>query len=185
MSLPAALFSFYFVDGIGFKKTVWLIATCLSTGLTMRLGTLFHDGSNGESCDNNITIDADFSDWYCSAPIWNYYVALLGNIIISFGAGLKCGMPSKLASQWFELWEKDLANSIASLADTLGVMLACLLSPIIAKEPSDLKYLQILFALPAYIAALCTCFIRKEGYNLNLEKMSFKVHSTVRQSQHS
>ena len=175
MSLPAALFSFYFVDGIGFKKTIWLIATCLSTGLTMRLGTLLHDGSNNKSCHKNITMDADFIDWYCPAPNWNYYVALLGNVIISFGAGLKCGMPSKLSAQWFQPWEKDLANSIASLADTLGVMLACLLSPIIAKEPSDLKFVQIFFAIPAYVAAICTCFIRTEGYILNREEMSFKV----------
>ena len=175
MSLPAALFSFYFVDGIGFKKTVWLIAMCFSIGLTMRLGTLFHDGSKNENCDKDSPVDAEFPDWYCSAPIWSYYVALFGNLIISFGAGLKCGLPSKLASQWFEPWEKDLANSIASLADSLGVMLACLLSPIIAKQPSDLKYLQIYFAISAYFAAFCTALIRKEGYILKLQEMSFKV----------
>ena len=175
MSLPAALFSFYFVDGIGFKKTVWLIAGFVSIGLTLRLGTLFHDGSKNEHCEKDSPIDSEFPDWYCSAPIWSYYMALFGNVIISVGAGLKCGLPSKLAAQWFEPREKDLANSIASLADSLGVMMACLLSPIIAKEPSDLKYLQIYFAILAYFAAFCTGFIRKEGYIMKLQEMSFKV----------
>ena len=175
VSIPAAFFSFYYVDGIGFKKTMWMIAASSCSGLTMRLGTLFHEGTNNEFCQKNITIDPDFPDWYCPAPNWSYYVALFGNVLMSIGAGLKCGLPSKLASQWFESNERDLANSIASLADTLGIMLACLLSPLFVKKPSDLKKLEIYFAIPAYIGSFGTLFIQKEGYILKPEEMSFKV----------
>ena len=44
----------------------------------------------------------------------------------------RTGLPSKLTAQWFEPNEYDIANSMASLADPLGTMIACLFAPFIA-----------------------------------------------------
>ena len=86
----------------------------------------------------------------------------------------RAGLPSKLTAQWFEPYEYDIANSLASLADPLGTMITCLLAPFIAKEPSDLLYLQIYFAIPVFVSFAGSLFIRQEGFNNEINKQSFK-----------
>ena len=83
-------------------------------------------------------------------------------------------MPTKLTAQWFEPNEYDIANSLASLANSLGTMISCLLAPFIAKEPSDLFYLLIYYAIPVFISFIGSLFIRQEGYNKKVNEQSFK-----------
>ena len=83
-------------------------------------------------------------------------------------------MPSKLTAQWFELNDYDIANSLASLADPLGTMIACLFAPFIAKEPSDLLHLQIYFAIPVFLSFAGSLLIRQEGYKNEVNEQSFK-----------
>ena len=89
--------------------------------------------------------------------------------------GLRAGLPSKLTAQWFKPKEYDIANTLASLADPLGSMVTCLLVPFIAKEPSDLLYLQVYFSIPVFLSFIGSLFIREEGYKNEANKQSFKV----------
>ena len=140
------------------------------------LATIFHDGSNYESCYQNKSIaDIEYLNWYCPSPEWGYPVALFGMIITSIAVGLRAGLPSKLTAQWFEPKEYDIANSLASLADPLGTMIICLLAPFVAKEPSDLWYLQVYFAIPVFLSFAGSLFIRQEGYKTDIKEQSFKV----------
>ena len=96
-------------------------------------------------------------------------------IISSIAIGLRAGMPTKLTAQWFEPNEYDIANSLASLAQPLGTMMTFLLAPFIAKEPSDLFYLLIYFAIPVFLSFIGSLFIRQEGYNSKVNQQSFKA----------
>ena len=89
--------------------------------------------------------------------------------------GLRAGLPTKLTAQWFKPNEYDIANTFASLADPLGTMITFLLVPFIAKEPSDLWYLQVYFAIPVFISFIGSLFIRQEGYKNEIREQSFKV----------
>ena len=143
----------------------------LGTGI--RLGTMFHDGSKIENCPNQT--DAENSDWYCGAPSWCYPVAIVGTAMAAVGQPFMLVLPTKLAAQWFNPDERDIANSIAALANPLGIMVASILAPIIVNEPSDLKYLQIYFAIPVLLSFITSLFIRQEGYHLEEKEDSFKV----------
>ena len=139
------------------------------------LATTFHDGSRYESCESNETID-DFehSNWYCPAPFWAYPVALFGSIIASIGGSAIGGLPTKLAAQWFEPKEYDIANSIASSAGPFGTILVGFLAPLIAQEPADLSNLQVYFSIPILLAFIGSLMIRREGYDIQLNEQSFK-----------
>ena len=97
-------------------------------------------------------------------------------VITTISMGLRAGLPSKVTAQWFKPNEYDIANTLASLADPLGTMTACLLAPFIVKEASDLWYLQVYFAIPVFLSFMGSLFIRQEGYkNEQPNKQSFKV----------
>ena len=95
-------------------------------------------------------------------------------LITAIAKAFRAGMPTKLTAQWFEPNEYDIANSLASLAHPLGTLITCLLAPFIAKEPSDLFYLLIYFAIPVFLSFIGSIFIRQEGYNIKVSKQSFK-----------
>ena len=199
--LPVGLFTLYFVDFIGLKKTFWISTSLNVIGTGLRLGraskrllldralrnflhqsdtpilaTAFHDGSNYESCHKNQSIaDVEYSNWYCPSPGWGYPVALLGMVITSIAMGLRSGLPTKVTAQWFKPKEYDIANTFASLADPLGTMITCLLAPFVAKEPSDLWYLQVYISIPVCLSFIGSLFIRQEGYENEINKQSFKV----------
>ena len=137
--------------------------------------TLFHHGSTYDIFDENTTFsDVEYSNWYCPSPEWGYPVSLFGMIITAISMSFRTGLPSKLTAQWFEPNEYDIANSMASLADPLGTMIACLFAPFIAKEPSDLLHLQIYFAIPVFLSFFGSLLIRQEGYKNEVNDQSFK-----------
>ena len=135
--------------------------------------TIFHDGSNYQNCAYNET-DVEFTNWHCSSPEWGYPVALFAMAIISVPNAVRAGLPTKIAAQWFQPNEYDLANSLTSSADTLGTMITCVVAPFIVKEPSDLSNYQLYFAIPVFISFIGSLFIRQEGYNKDVNKQSFK-----------
>ena len=138
---------------------------------------MFHDGSVIENCPNQsiYIIDEDVPDWLCAAPSWSYPVAIVGTAIAAIGQPFMLVLPTKLAAQWFDPAERDIANSIAALANPLGIMVASILAPIIVNEPSDLKYLQIYFGIPVLLSFITSLFIRQEGNHLEEKEDSFKV----------
>ena len=136
--------------------------------------TIFHDGSDDENCDRNIS-DVDYPNWHCPSPEWGYPVAVFSMILISISASFRAGLPSKLTAQWFEPNEYDIVNALASLADVFGTMIIFLIVPFVAKEPSDLLYLQVYFAIPVFLSFIGSLFIMREGYKNEVNEQSMKV----------
>ena len=100
---------------------------------------------------------------------------MFGNIITSVGTSIIGGLPSKLAAQWFKPTEYDIANSLACTAAPFGTIITFIAAPFIAKEPDDLLYLQVFFAIPIFLAFIGSLFIKRDGYNSKVTNQSFKV----------
>ena len=116
----------------------------------------------------------DFPQWYCPSLNWNYYVALFGSIITAISLGFRPCLSTKISAEWFSPCEHDTVNSLASLADLLGITLAFLIVPFVAKEPSDLLYLQVYTLIPIIISFIGSLFIQREGYNAEVRDHSLK-----------
>ena len=96
-------------------------------------------------------------------------------ILTAISAAFRAGLPSKLTAQWFEPNEYDIANTVASIADVFGTFIIYLLVPFVTKEPSDLIFLQVYFAIPVFLSFVGSLFIRQEGYKNEVNAQSIKV----------
>ncbi|XP_078717452.1 solute carrier family 49 member A3 isoform X1 [Lampetra fluviatilis] len=66
--------------------------------------------------------------------------------------------PTKLAAVWFPDSQRATANTLASMSNPLGILLANVLSPIIVYEADQIPMMLYLYCLPAVLAcALATC----------------------------
>ena len=92
----------------------------------------------------------------------------------SIPTAVRTGLPTKIAAQWFQPNEYDLANSLASSADLIGPLITYIIAPIIVKEPSGLLHYQVYSAIPVFLSFIGSLFIRQEGYNKDINKQSFK-----------
>ena len=127
-------------------------------------------------CFGNGTIaDIEYQNWYCPIPNWGYVVELFGSVIISIGWSVICLLATKLVATWFEPNEYDIANSLASMSQIFGTIVSFLVAPLIVKEPVDLSYLQIYFAIPIIISFIGSLFIRRDLQINNLTEKSFKA----------
>eukprot|EP00794_Sanderia_malayensis_P003759 gene3759-4281_t len=84
---------------------------------------------------------------------YRFWVALFGQIIAASSQPLVLPMPTKVAAVWFGENERTTANTIAFVANPIGVLVASAIAPAIAKQPSDIKLLMIIFTIPAVLAA--------------------------------
>lgn len=123
----------------------------------------------------NGNLKTDFPEWYCPSPDWNYKFALIGSAISSIGYGFGAAVPSKLTAEWFSQSEYDLVNSLASLADSLGAMLAFLILPFIAREPSNLLHVHLFIVIAIVLSFIGSLFIKQEGYNFEVRDQSVKA----------
>ena len=117
----------------------------------------------------------DFPEWYCPSPDWNYKLALIGPAISSIGYGFGAAVPSKLTAEWFSKSEYDLANSLASSADSFGAVLAFLIMPFIAREPSNLVHVHLCIVIAIVLSFIGSLFIKREGYNFEVRDQSVKA----------
>eukprot|EP00112_Aurelia_sp_Birch-Aquarium-sp1_P006096 Seg1681.7 transcript_id=Seg1681.7/GoldUCD/mRNA.D3Y31 product="Solute carrier family 49 member A3" protein_id=Seg1681.7/GoldUCD/D3Y31 len=95
---------------------------------------------------------------YSIAPKYNYWMALGGQVIAAISQPLVLAMPTKLAAQWFGDNERTVANTMASLANPLGVLLASALAPVLVKTSKDVPFMLVIFSIPAILAALMATF---------------------------
>ena len=96
-------------------------------------------------------------------------------ILVAISASFRAGLPSKLTAQWFDPNEYDITNALACAADPIGTLIIFLVVPLVAKEPSDLLYLQVYFAIPVFLSFIGSLFIRQEGYKNEVNEQSMKV----------
>ncbi|XP_028391579.1 solute carrier family 49 member A3-like [Dendronephthya gigantea] len=131
-ALPFAMVSAWFIDTYGLRKGILLAAFLNGLGSCLRvLGTIRH------------LSDAN-----------RFAIALIGQSLAAIAQTLLLPSPPKLAALWFGESERVLANMISSTSNTVGIMLANILAPVIVKTYKDIPVLLGMFAIPAVLALI-------------------------------
>ncbi|XP_012717305.3 solute carrier family 49 member A3 [Fundulus heteroclitus] len=85
--------------------------------------------------------------------------AMLGQTLGALAQPLIIFTPTKLAALWFPDHQRATANMIASMSNPLGILLANIISPVVAKTSAQIPNLLLAYAVPACI----TCFLATVG----------------------
>ena len=162
VGIPVGFVAIYCVDIIGLRKSIWIAAAFNLAGSVVRLSTLFHE-------------ELDQNGNFIAAPNWCYPVALVGTAIMAVSQAFILVIPTKMASQWFQADQRLLANSLSSLSNPLGMMIAAVTAPIIVKSASDLWIQALIFAIPVVLGLLASFFIPGEGNYLSGTGLKTKI----------
>uniref|UniRef100_H2Y906 Major facilitator superfamily (MFS) profile domain-containing protein n=1 Tax=Ciona savignyi TaxID=51511 RepID=H2Y906_CIOSA len=81
-------------------------------------------------------------------------LVFLGQIIAAFAQPFMLFAPTKLAALWFKEDQRAIANMLATIANPLGIMLANILSPILARTSDDILFMLAIQCIPAGVASL-------------------------------
>lgn len=93
-------------------------------------------------------------------PQWAVFPMVMGGqTLCALAQPLVIFAPTKLAALWFPDDQRATANTIASMANPLGMLFANIFSPMIIHYSSNLLMLLIIYAIPATIA----CFLATVG----------------------
>lgn len=88
-----------------------------------------------------------------------YGVVMLGQTLAALAQPLIIFTPTKLAALWFPDHQRATANTIASMSNPLGILLANIISPMIAQRNELIPALLLAYAVPACII----CFLATVG----------------------
>ncbi|XP_037833550.1 solute carrier family 49 member A3 isoform X1 [Kryptolebias marmoratus] len=86
-------------------------------------------------------------------------VVMLGQILGALAQPLIIFTPTKLAALWFPDHQRATANMFASMSNPVGILIANLVSPAIAKTPAQIPTLMQAYAVPTFII----CFFASLG----------------------
>lgn len=86
-------------------------------------------------------------------------VVMLGQTLGAVAQPLIVFAPTKLAALWFPEHQRATANMIASMSNPLGVLLANIISPMLAQTSAKIPTLLIVYASPACLI----CFLATVG----------------------
>ncbi|KAM3612005.1 uncharacterized protein V6R79_000852 [Siganus canaliculatus] len=86
-------------------------------------------------------------------------VVMFGQTLGALAQPLVIFAPTKLAALWFPDHQRATANTIASMSNPLGILLANILSPFIAEKAAQIPLLLIVYTIPACII----CFLATVG----------------------
>lgn len=81
-------------------------------------------------------------------------VGICGQAIAAVAYPFIMFLPTKVAAAWFPDNQRGLATTIGVMSNPLGVLLANLISPQIATDPSHVIRVNIMTALPSLIACV-------------------------------
>ncbi|XP_027865370.1 solute carrier family 49 member A3 [Xiphophorus couchianus] len=79
---------------------------------------------------------------------------MLGQTLGALAQPLIIFTPTKLAALWFPDSQRATANMIASMSNPLGILLANIVSPVIAETSAQIPKLLLAYAVPACITCL-------------------------------
>ncbi|XP_077588503.1 solute carrier family 49 member A3 [Stigmatopora nigra] len=100
---------------------------------------------------------------FCPSPFaYIYYpVVMAGQVLAALAQPLIIFTPTKMAALWFPDHQRATANMLASMANPLGLLVANVVSPAIAYQPSQIPRLMLVYAVPScFICFLATVGIR-------------------------
>ncbi|XP_077435045.1 solute carrier family 49 member A3 [Vanacampus margaritifer] len=89
----------------------------------------------------------------------HYAVVMLGQTLAAVAQPLIIFTPTKMAALWFPDHQRATANTIASMANPLGILMANLVSPAIAHTSDRIPVLMLAYSIPACVA----CFLATVG----------------------
>nr|XP_002123744.1 solute carrier family 49 member A3 [Ciona intestinalis] len=85
-------------------------------------------------------------------------LVFVGQVIAAFAQPFMLFAPTKLAALWFKEDQRAVANMLATIANPLGIMLAGITSPVLAKTKDDILYMLCIQCIPAGVATLMATF---------------------------
>eukprot|EP00064_Thunnus_orientalis_P022131 superscaffoldBa00007198_g22316 len=88
-----------------------------------------------------------------------YIVVMSGQTLGALAQPLIIFTPTKLAALWFPDHQRATANTIASMSNPLGVLLANIMSPMMAETSARIPTLLLAYAIPACVI----CFLATVG----------------------
>ncbi|GFO44746.1 major facilitator superfamily domain-containing protein 7-like [Plakobranchus ocellatus] len=135
-SIPSGLLASWMLDTFGLRASIICAALLNLVGSVLRNITVF-----------------DF------VPDSNRFaVLILGQTIAACGQTFIMFTPAKIAALWFPDDQRTLATTIASMSNTLGVLAANVLSPVVVKEPSEIPILLYVCSGLSVLGAVMSIF---------------------------
>ncbi|XP_013856611.1 major facilitator superfamily domain-containing protein 7, partial [Austrofundulus limnaeus] len=129
--------------------TTWLLDTC-GLRVTLVLGAWLN--MLGALLRFIATLDLPDSDLV-------FPLVMLGQTLGALAQPLVIFAPTKLAALWFPDHQRATANMLASMSNPVGVLLANLISPAVAKTSTQIPALMQAYAVPSFFI----CFIASLG----------------------
>ncbi|XP_061690300.1 solute carrier family 49 member A3 isoform X1 [Syngnathoides biaculeatus] len=94
----------------------------------------------------------------------DYATVMVGQTISAVAQPLVIFTPTKMAALWFPDHQRATANMMASMANPLGILLANVVSPAVARTPDRIPVLMLVYSIPTcLICFLATVFIRSSA----------------------
>ncbi|XP_053735705.1 solute carrier family 49 member A3 [Synchiropus splendidus] len=91
--------------------------------------------------------------------VWpSFPVVMSGQTLGALAQPLIIFTPTKLAAHWFPDHQRATANMIASMSNPLGILLANIVSPLVAGRPQQIPPLLLVYAVPTGLICFLTTF---------------------------
>ncbi|KAM6923523.1 solute carrier family 49 member A3 [Xenentodon cancila] len=137
VAIPLSFGTTWMLDSLGLRVTLILGSWLNMLGAVLRfLGTLPAESSEVK-----------------------YPVVMCGQTFGALAQPLIIFTPTKLAALWFPDHQRATANTIASMANPLGVLIANIVSPVIAQSSTQIPNLLLAYAVPTCVI----CFLATVG----------------------
>ncbi|XP_063150938.1 solute carrier family 49 member A3 [Candoia aspera] len=137
ISVPVGFAAIWILDTIGLRCAVLLSAWLNMLGSVIRVFSVVDGMSLGSL---------------------NYIYLLVGQCLCAGAQPLIIFAPTKLAALWFPEDQRTTANTIASMSNPLGMLIANLLSPALAPGEKDIHLLIGVYAAPAILGCILATF---------------------------
>uniref|UniRef100_A0A1A8IEM2 Major facilitator superfamily domain containing 7 n=2 Tax=Nothobranchius kuhntae TaxID=321403 RepID=A0A1A8IEM2_NOTKU len=136
VAIPLSFLTTWMLDTLGLRPTLILGSWLNMLGALLRfLGASRFDGSQ------------------------KFLVVMLGQTFGAIAQPLIIFTPTKLAALWFPEDQRATANMFSSMSNPLGILLANLISPAVAKTSAQIPTLMVWYTVPAVVV----CFLASAG----------------------
>lgn len=85
-------------------------------------------------------------------------LVFFGTVLAALAQPFMLFAPTKLAALWFADDQRATANMLATMCNPLGIMLAYILSPLLAPNESNMLFMLIIESIPGTLAVLMATF---------------------------
>ncbi|XP_074529382.1 solute carrier family 49 member A3 [Halichoeres trimaculatus] len=153
--------------GVSLEDINWLSLVCMVVAVPLSLGTTWMLDTLGlritlilGSWLNMFGALLRFCGTLAGEPITiRYPLVMFGQTLTALAQPLIIFAPTKLAALWFPEHQRATANTIASMSNPLGILLANIISPVIVRTPAQIPTLLLCYAIPTCII----CFLATVG----------------------